>query len=356
MAESSTTSLKSLLAQNTAEADPALVQTAGDAVRCFACAHRCLVKPGRAGVCRVRFRDGHGPLRVPFGYVAGLAVDPLEKKPFFHAFPGRDALSFGMLGCDLHCSYCQNWITSQALRDDAAVAAPRFVTAEQLVDLAIEHDCPVVTSTYNEPLITSEWAVAVMRLARERGLRGAYVSNGNATPEVLEYIRPAVDLYKIDLKCFDDKAYRQLGCTLQSVLDTIRLTKEMGFWVEVVTLVVPGFNDSDEQLRRSAEFLAGVSDEIPWHITAFHPDYKLSDPPRTPPETLLKAYDLGKQAGLKFVYPGNLPGRVDDKEDTYCPNCQEKVIQRTGFQVRRNRLDDQGRCPACETRLPGVWS
>jgi pyruvate formate lyase activating enzyme len=350
-----TTSLQAVLSRNTAVAAPELIRREEDAVRCYACAHRCLVKPGRPGVCRVRFNQD-GELRVPFGYVAGLAADPIEKKPFFHAFPGRNALSFGMLGCDLHCSFCQNWITSQALRDERAVATPNFVSPDDLVNLAAEQNCPVITSTYNEPLITSEWAVAVMKTAQQRGIRGAYVSNGNATPEVLEYIRPYVDLYKIDLKSFNDKQYRTLGCTLASVLETIRLTKAMGFWVEVVTLIVPGMNDSDDELKQMAAFIASVSDEIPWHITAFRPMYKMTEPPAPPPATLLKAYGFGREAGLKFVYPGNLPGLVDEKEDTFCPSCGEKVIQRIGFEVRRNRLDDAGRCPACEHALPGVWS
>ncbi|TWT41181.1 Pyruvate formate-lyase 1-activating enzyme [Phycisphaerae bacterium RAS1] len=346
-------SLKTLLAEHTAPAAEALIRREGDAIRCFSCGHRCKVLPGRPGVCRVRFNDG-GVLRVPFGYVAGLAADPIEKKPFFHAYPGAEALSFGMLGCDFHCGYCQNWVTSQALRDDEAVSQPLYVTPERIVQLALENDCRVVTSTYNEPLITSEWAVAVFKLAKQAGLACSYVSNGNGTPEVLDYIRPCVDLYKVDLKAFRDRTYRDLGGVLDNTLNTLRLLKKLDFWTEVVTLIIPGMNDSDEELREIADFLAGVSPDIPWHVTAFHPDYKMTDPPRTSVETLLRACEIGKRAGLKFVYAGNLPGLVGDHENTYCPACRELLIKRYGFTVRMNRITD-GACAACGERIPGVW-
>ncbi|MCK4342051.1 MAG: AmmeMemoRadiSam system radical SAM enzyme [Phycisphaerae bacterium] len=347
-------SLKKLLAEHTAPADPALVRAEdGQTVRCLACGHRCRLLPGQAGICLVRF-NREGELRVPSGYVAGLAVDPIEKKPFFHVFPGRDALSFGMLSCNLHCPFCQNWMTSQALRDTRASAEPRFVEPEQVVQLALEHDCPVITSTYNEPLITSEWAVEIFKLGRPHGLRGGYVSNGHASPEVLEYLRPYVDLYKIDLKAMRDKTYRQLGGVLENVLNTIRLAKSMDFWVEIVTLVVPGFNDSEEELTEIADFIAGVSTDIPWHVTAFHPDYKMGDPPRTPVETLARAYELGRRAGLRFVYAGNLPGSVGERESTLCPGCGRTLIERSGFHVGQNHLRN-GCCPDCETRIPGVW-
>lgn len=323
------------------------------AVRCLACGHRCFIREGKAGVCRVRF-NREGELRVPGGYVAGLQIDPIEKKPFFHAYPGREALSLGMLGCDLHCSYCQNWVTSQALRDDEAVALPRVCDADELVRLAVWHGAPVVVSTYNEPLITADWAVRVFEKAREADLVCGFVSNGNGTPEVLEYIRPFVSLYKVDLKCFTEKGYRKLGCTLSNVLETIERLKAMGFWVEIVTLVVPGFNDSEEELRGIAKFLAGVSPDIPWHVTAFHPDYKMTDPPRTQAETLLRAYDFGKEAGLHFIYPGNIPGAVGDRENTYCPACDALLIERRGFYVLRNRMDG-AKCPDCGHEVPGVW-
>lgn len=349
------TSLRTLLADHTAPAAPELVERdpATGLIRCYACGHRCKVLPGRHGVCHVRFERA-GELRVPWGYAAAVAIDPIEKKPFFHAYPGTEALSFGMLGCDLHCSYCQNWVTSQALRDDNAIAPPQFVTAERLVQIALDQGCKVLTSTYNEPLITSEWAVEIFRLGRQAGLVGSYVSNGNGTPQVLEYIRPWVDLVKVDLKSFRDKTYRELGGVLANVLDTIRRLKQMDFWVEIVTLIIPGYNDSDAELTEIADFLAGVSPDIPWHVTAFHPDYRMDDTPRTPAETLIRACEIGRKAGLRFVYPGNLPGLVGQRENTHCPACGETVIWRVGFEVRRNRLRG-GRCPACDASIPGVW-
>lgn len=263
-------------------------------LRCFACGHRCMIADGLDGICRVRFNRG-GKLLVPHGYVGALQLDPVEKKPFFHALPGALAMSFGMLGCDFHCGYCQNWVTSQALRDPNAVAPAQQLTTEQFVSLALEHGARIVTSTYNEPLITSEWAVDIFKQARRAGLKTSYVSNGNGTPEVLEYIKPWVDLYKVDLKSFQDRNYRKLGGVLTNVLDTIERLHAMGFWLEIVTLVIPGFNDSNEELRDMAQFLAKVSPDIPWHVTAFHQDYKMTAPDNTSAATLLRAAELGKQ-------------------------------------------------------------
>ncbi len=345
--------LQDILSQNTKEGE-LYDKLDKDRVLCYACGHRCVIPEGRAGVCKIRFNTG-GELMVPTGYVGSLAVDPIEKKPFYHAFPGSLALSFGMLGCDYHCSYCQNWITSQALRDPDAVAPPEYVSADRLVRIAKEHNAPVITSTYNEPLITSEWAVEIMRLAQEKGLIGSYVSNGNGTPEVLDYIRPYVDLFKIDLKGFNDKNYRKLGGKLQHVLDTIKMTYERSFWVEVVTLVVPGFNDSDEELRDCARFVASVSKDIPWHVTAFHSDYKMMDRNHTPVQRVIRGAEIGYEEGLRYVFAGNAPGMVDDYENTYCPDCNTAVIERRGFYVTSNRLVD-GHCPECKHEIPGIWS
>ncbi len=323
-------------------------------LRCVACGHRCLILDGLRGICKVRFNEG-GRLRVPFGYVGALQCDPIEKKPFNHVLPGAKALTFGMQGCDFHCSYCQNWITSQALRDPEAVSAPGDVTPQQLVDVARHYRAGMVASSYNEPLITAEWAVAVFKVARAHGFKTAFISNGNGTPEVLEYIRPWTDCYKIDLKSMRDKNYRALGGKLDNVRRTVRMVYEMGFWMEIVTLIVPGFNDSDEELEEAAQFLATISPDIPWHVTAFHKDYKMTDPDDTPPETLLGAAAIGKRAGLRYVYAGNLPGRVGDWENTRCPRCDGLLIQRFGYLVRRNRVGTSGRCPDCHHRIPGIW-
>src|SRR6267143_1528124 len=263
-------------------------------VRCFACGHCCKIPDGQPGVCKVRYNWG-GTLFVPWGYVGGVQCDPIEKKPFFHAHPGALAYSFGMLGCDLHCAYCQNWVTSQALRDPAAVVGPMRVTPAELV------------------------------------------------------------LYKVDLKSFDDRHYRQLGGRLQPILDTIRQLHQMGFWLEIVTLVIPGFNDSSDELTRLAEFLAGVSSDIPWHVTAFHKDYKMTDPENTNAETLMRAAEIGKRAGLRYVYAGNLPGMVGDWENTRCPNCRELLIERYGYLIGGYHLTPQGCCPSCGACIPGRW-
>jgi len=323
-------------------------------IRCFACGHRCPIPEGRAGVCRVRFNQG-GKLYVPSGYVGALQDDPIEKKPFFHALPSARALSFGMLGCDFHCSYCQNWVTSQALRDPVAGAPPIQAGPNELVKLAIERGCEVLVSTYNEPLITSEWAVEIFKEAKKAGLVTAYVSNGNGTPEVLDYIRPWVDLYKVDLKSFDDRHYRELGGTLDNVLTTICQLFEKKFWLEIVTLLIPGFNDSDEEIKKLTKFLVSVSPDIPWHCTAFHKDYKMTDPDNTSAQTLLRAAEIGRRSGLRYIYAGNLPGMVGDWENTYCPKCKSLLIERFGFQVAQNRIDSKGACPDCRAPIPGFW-
>jgi pyruvate formate lyase activating enzyme len=324
-------------------------------VRCFACGHACRIPDGQVGVCKVRYNQG-GKLYVPWGYVSSAQCDPIEKKPFHHAYPGTLAYSFGMLGCDLHCTYCQNWVTSQTLRDPTAASSPMRVSPEELVQDALQQGAKVVVSTYNEPLITSEWAVAIFKEAKAAGLVTGYVSNGNGTPQVLEYLRPWVDLFKVDLKSFDDGHYRQLGGRLQPILDTIRRLREMGFWVEVVTLVVPGFNDSDEELRRLTEFVASVSPDIPWHVSAFHKDYKMTDPANTTPRTLVRAAQIGKEAGLRFIYAGNLPGQVGELENTRCPNCRELLIERLGYHILDYRLTAKGSCPKCDTAIPGRWA
>jgi pyruvate formate lyase activating enzyme len=224
-----------------------------------------------------------------------------------------------------------------------------------MVDLAIRHGAPVVASTYNEPLITSEWAVDVFRRAKAKGLVGAYISNGNATRRTLEYIRPWTPLYKVDLKSFQDKAYRSLGGQLPHVLRTIGELHELGFWVEIVTLLVPGLNDSESELRDMAEFLADISPDIPWHVTAFHADYKMPETGRTQADQLRRACEIGADAGLRFVYAGNLPGQLGEWENTRCPDCEATVIERDGFHVTANRLD-RGCCPDCSRPIPGFWS
>jgi pyruvate formate lyase activating enzyme len=251
-------------------------------------------------------------------------------------------------------SNCQNWITSQALRDPRAVAPAEEITPAALVGLARRHEARIVTSTYNEPLITSEWAVEVFREAKKAGLVCSYVSNGNGTPEVLDYIRPWIDLYKVDLKSFRDRRYRELGGTLERVLWTIRALHERSVWLEVVTLLIPGFNDSDDEVTDIARFLASVSPDVPWHVTAFHKDYKMTGPDDTGARTLLRAAEIGAREGLRFVYAGNIPGAVGRWENTWCPGCGALLVERRGFRVLRNRLSG-GTCPDCRRTIPGLW-
>jgi len=349
---SSTIALRDLLSEYVR---PGTLSASGDNawLTCFACGHRCRIAPGHEGICKVRFNE-NGTLMVPHGYVAGLQIDPIEKKPFFHVLPGSSALSFGMLGCDYHCPFCQNWFSSQTLRDPAAGARPEKKTAEEIVAIAVRHHVPVITSTYNEPLITSEWAVEIFALAKQHGIRCSYVSNGNGTPEVLEYLQPYIDFFKIDLKSFRQKNYQQLGGKLDTVLATITRLKEMAVWVEVVTLVVPGFNDSPEELREIAAFLASVSPDIPWHVTAYHADYGMTAPPSTPPGTLQRAAAIGTESGLLYVYAGNLPGRTGRLEDTRCSGCGTTLIERTGFHIQSNHMKN-GACAKCGLPVPGVW-
>lgn len=330
---------------------------ADDSARCFACGHRCLIREGKRGICQVRFNEG-GVLRVPFGYVAALQSDPIEKKPFSHVMPGSNALTFGMLGCDYHCPYCQNWLTSQAMRDPAADISAQYIrriNPQKLAELAQSTNAAVMVSSYNEPLITSEWAVAIFKEAKANGLMCAYVSNGNNTPEVMDYIAPYLDAYKIDLKCMSDKNYRKLGGILQNTLDGIQRAREAGLWVEVVTLVIPGFNDSTEELWDAARFLASLSVDIPWHVTAFHKDYKMTEPDNTDSKTLIRAAEIGREAGLRYVYAGNLAGNVGEYENTLCPACGYRLVKRSGYVVREYNITGDGQCPKCGEKIAGLW-
>ena len=325
-------------------------------LRCLACAHRCIIKEGHRGICKVRFNNG-GTLYVPWGYVAGLHPDPIEKKPFSHVLPGSLALTFGMLGCDFHCEFCQNWLSSQVGRDPGSLEAVGYIqeiTPEKIVAMARQANAKVIASSYNEPLITTEWAVEIFKLARDAGIQTAYVSNGHATREALELLRPCLSAYKIDLKSMQADNYRSLGGVLENVLDTIRMVHEMGIWLEIVTLVIPDFNDSNDELWEMSRFISSISRDIPWHVTAYHPDYKKQNSPPTPVETLQRAAEIGQEAGLRYVYAGNIPGRVGSLEDTLCPTCQRTLIKRVGYSVVNDSLVG-GKCSFCGVSIPGLW-
>ncbi len=326
-------------------------------LRCQACAHRCLIYPNKRGLCGVRFNTD-GILMVPMGYVDGAQMDPIEKKPFSHFLPGSQVLTFGMLGCNFHCSFCQNWQSSQVLRDpcaDPSIDSIHKVSAEKLVSLAVDGGASSIASSYNEPLISIEWAAEVFKLAKKRGLKTAMVSNGFATPESLAFIRPHLDALKVDLKSMQDAQYRKMGGRLQPVLDTIKLARELGLWVEVVTLVIPGLNDSNEEMWQAGRFLTSLSADIPWHVTGYHPDYQMQDAPPTSAEDLQRAAEIGQEAGLRYVYAGNLPGRVGSLEDTHCPRCTKLLIQRCGYRITQNLVTLEGACPFCGEKIAGVF-
>jgi pyruvate formate lyase activating enzyme len=252
-------------------------------------------------------------------------------------------------------SNCQNFLTSQALRDDAAGVMPNMVSVDRLVAMAKAYGASMVGTSYNEPLITAEWAVEVFKKAKPAGFRTAFISNGNATPQVLDYIRPWTDCYKIDLKSMSDRNYRQLGGVVDNILETVKMVHERGFWEEIVTLVIPGFNDSEDELRRAADFIASVSPDIPWHVTAFHQDYHMTENANTTAEQLIRACEIGREAGLRYIYAGNLPGRVGRWENTYCPACDELLVERYGYVIRQMKVTPDGLCPNCATRIPGIW-
>ena len=327
-------------------------KTKNDAVICNLCAHRCFIPSGRSGICKVRQNRAGILYTLVYDRVISLNVDPIEKKPFFHFLPGTRSFSFATVGCNFHCRFCQNWEISQMPRLHEQFVIGEQISPDAIVEKAIHCHCDTIAYTYTEPTIFFELAYATAELASKKGLKNIFVTNGYMTPEALRVIQPYLHAANIDLKGFDDKRYRRTcGAKLQPVLDSIRLTKELGIWLEVTTLVIPGHNDSDEELKRMAVFLNDVGPEIPWHLSAFFPAYKMTEAPPTDPETLLRAWHIGKEVGLRYVYCGNVP-RIH--EDTSCHHCGKRLIKRPGFCVELNLLE-HGRCPSCQTPIDGVW-
>ncbi|MCX5783961.1 MAG: AmmeMemoRadiSam system radical SAM enzyme [Elusimicrobia bacterium] len=323
-------------------------------VKCNACAHECVISPGGRGFCGARFNRG-GKLFAPYGYVSSLACDPVEKKPFFHVLPGAKTLSFGMLGCNFTCGFCQNYSISQMFRDGFS-ADVKKITPEKVLSAAKKCGAQIIVSTYNEPLITAEWAREIFKQAKREGFLCAYVSNGHGTAKAVDYIAPYLDACKIDLKCFDREKYgKTTGGKLDAVLDSIRRFSDI-CRVEVVTLVIPGFNDSPAELGEIAEFINSVSPLIPWHVTAFHPDYKMTNLRPTPSEAIKKAVDIGKDKGLKYVYGGNIS---NGNENTCCHVCNRLLVERDSFAVLKNMLsvkNGNAFCPFCNTQIPGLFA
>jgi pyruvate formate lyase activating enzyme len=323
-------------------------------VHCFLCAHHCKISPGQRGICAVRENRGGTLFSLVYGKVVAMNVDPIEKKPLFHFLPGSNSFSIATAGCNFRCEHCQNYEISQFPRERKDFDVPgRDMTPEAIVSAAAENGCESISYTYTEPTIFLEYAYDCARLARAGGIRNVFVSNGFMTPESAGFIAPHLDANNIDLKG-DDRFYRDIcAARVEPVRETIRIMKEKGVWVEVTTLVIPDLNDSEEALRGIADFIASVSPDIPWHISRFHPTYKLLDKPRTPISTLKKAARIGVDAGLKFVYLGNVPG--EGGEDTKCPSCGAVVIGRVGYTILKDEIL-KGRCKECGQIIPGVWT
>jgi len=325
----------------------------GGKVRCRLCGHECLIAPGASGICKVR-RNVDGRL-VSLSYDALVAVhiDPIEKKPLFHFLPGTLSLSVAAAGCNFQCAFCQNWQISQAPRTGQVVGGQR-VPPEELVAGAARQGCASISYTYTEPTIFFELAYDTARLARAKGIGNCFVSNGFMTPQAVETIAPYLDAINVDLKAFRDETYREvMKARLGPVLTCLKALTAAGIWVEVTTLVVPGMNDSDAELRDIAGFIAGqLGPDVPWHVSRFHGDYKMPGSAATPIATLHRAVQIGREAGLRYIYSGNVPG--DDNESTRCPHCRAMLIRRRGFSIAANRLAG-GKCPDCGAEIAGRW-
>jgi pyruvate formate lyase activating enzyme len=323
-------------------------------VVCQLCAHRCVIRPGRRGICWVRENHGGTLVTLVADRVVGVHVDPIEKKPFFHFLPGSLAYSLSTVGCNFHCLFCQNWEISQWPRAHAGPVPGAPTTPRKIVSEALATGCAAIAYTYTEPTIFFELALETSRLAAAAGLKNVFITNGYMTREALDLIAPVLHAANVDLKSFADRYYRKAcGATLAPVLEMIPLLRKRGVWVEVTTLLVPGHNDSDAELRGLAGWLAAIDRGIPWHVSAFYPTYEMRDVPPTPLATLLRAARIGQEAGLRFVYIGNAPG--GRWEDTECPECGRLLIRRRGFTVLEDRIED-GRCPGCHMVVSGVWT
>ena len=320
-------------------------------VQCTLCNQLCRIKPGKRGLCGVRENQSGALMTLVYGSLIAANVDPIEKKPFYHFLPGSMAYSIATMGCNFSCLHCQNADISQMPRETGRIAG-QYVPPEDVVAKALNSGCQSVAYTYTEPTMFFEYAYDVCVLAKERGLKNVFVSNGYIGEEAAKKIIPYLDGNNIDLKGDDEFYKKTCGARLEPVKHTIELMWDEGVWVEVTTLLIPGYNDSEEQLKATAEFLAGVSTDMPWHVSAFHPMYRLKNVPATEAGSLRRGVRIGREAGLKYVYAGNIPG---EDEDTNCPVCGEMLIERMGYRLIGNSISD-GRCPKCGTAIAGVWS
>lgn len=322
-------------------------------VICGLCNHRCHIKEGKRGICGVRENQGGKLYSLVYGRLIAENIDPIEKKPLFNFLPGSRSFSIATVGCNFQCLHCQNAGISQYPHLHGGEIAGDERRAESVVDYAVRENCASISYTYVEPTIFYEFAYDCSVLAHERQLKNIFVSNGFMTPEVTRQLAGVLDGINIDIKGFTDDFYKKVcKARLQPVLDNVQLMHELGVWVETTTLIIPGLNDSPEELRDTARFIKGVSPAIPWHVTAFYPTYKMQDRPPTPAATLRQAREIGLEEGLRFVYEGNIPG--EGGENTYCPACGAELINRYGFSIRKNSLVD-GRCGKCGEVIEGVW-
>lgn len=315
-------------------------------VQCSLCEHRCKILSGKRGICRVRENREGILYSLNYRKLIAAHIDPIEKKPLFHFYPGSQSYSIAAMGCNFHCLHCQNWSISQ-IKGDAITG--REVLPDKVVQNALDSNCLSISYTYTEPTIYFETALEVARLAQEKGLKNVFVTNGYITSEALAYLAPYLDAASIDLKAMSDSFYRKVcGARLKPVLERIKEYYELGIWVEITTLIIPGYNDDEDELKKVARYIVDIDKDIPWHISAFYPTYQLTDAPPTPVSTLQKAYQIGKEAGLHYVYQGN----VGQGENTDCPSCGKTVIQRSYF-TTKNRLKDN-KCPYCKEHIQGI--
>jgi len=321
-------------------------------VHCYLCAHQCRIADGKFGFCGGRQNIDGTLYTYVYGRVIAANVDPIEKKPLYHFLPGSSSFSIATIGCNFHCGFCQNWEISQSTIRDSFNSYGRAFSPQEVVDTALKNKCKSISYTYTEPTIFFEYALDCARLAKEKGLYNNFVTNGYMTAQALQMIKPYLDAANVDLKFFREESYRKIcSGSLKPVLESIELMRKLDIWVEITTLVVPGSNDSQEELNDIARYIAGVDKNIPWHISRFYPNYKFTDQEATPERTLKMAQDLGNQAGLRYVYVGNVYGWGND---TYCHNCKKLLIRREGFSVLENNIK-QGKCVHCDVAIPGVF-
>lgn len=320
-------------------------------VECYLCGHTCKIQPEKKGICGVKENENGILYSLVYGKCCSLHLDPIEKKPLFHFFPGTTSLSIATVGCNFRCTFCQNWTISQAPKTEGIFGDD--LSPEEVVQEAIKHKCRSISYTYTEPTIFFEYAYEIAKLAKEKGIYNIFVTNGFMSKEAIEMLSPYLDAANIDLKSMEDEFYRKIcGGRLDVVLDSIKKMKELKIWVEVTTLIVTAHNESPENLRNIASFLKGIGEEIPWHISRFYPNYKMEILPETSISSIDTAIEIGKEMGLKYIYPGNI--YRDSRENTYCPKCKGLLIERMGFSVQKNRLL-KNICPDCGQKIAGVF-